>query len=49
MCDYAFNLECVELVSKKNYCREYVSKAKAISVSNIRKWVDFFKHLVKLD
>ena len=41
--DYTFKLECVELVIKKHYSKEYVSKAKGISKSNIRKWVDFYK------
>jgi len=41
--DYAFKLECVELVLRKHYSKEYVSKAKGISKSNIRKWVDFYK------
>lgn len=41
--DYTFKLECVELVIKKHYSKEYVSKAKGISESNIRKWVDFYK------
>lgn len=46
--DYTFKLECVELVLKTNYCNEYFSKAKAISISNIRKWVDFFLKFGKI-
>ena len=41
--DYAFKLECVELVLKKHYTDRYVSKLKAASRSNIRKWVNFYK------
>lgn len=41
--DYAFKLECVELVLKKHYSNEYVSKLKGLSESNIRKWVDYYK------
>ena len=41
--DYAFKLECVELVLKKYYSDQYVSKLKAVSRSNIGKWVSFYK------
>jgi transposase len=41
--DYAFKLECVELVLKKHYSDRYVSKLKGTSRSNIRKWVSFYK------
>lgn len=41
--DYAFKLECVELVLKKQYSNEYVSNLKGLNESNIRKWVNFFK------
>ena len=41
--DYAFKLECVELVLKKYYSDRYVSKLKETSRSNIRKWVSFYK------
>jgi transposase len=41
--DYAFKLECVELVLKKHYSNGYVSKLKDLDVSNIRKWVSFYK------
>ena len=41
--DYAFKLECVELVLKKHYSEEYVSKLKQIPRWNIRKWVSFYK------
>jgi transposase len=41
--DYAFKLECVELVLKKHYSKEAVSKLKGPDESNIRKWVSFYK------
>lgn len=41
--DYAFKLECVELVLKKHYSDVYVSKLKQIPRWNIRKWVSFYK------
>jgi len=41
--DYAFKLECVELVLKKHYSEAYVSKLKQIPRWNIRKWVSFYK------
>jgi len=41
--DYAFKLECVELVLKKHYSIEYVSKLRGLNESNIRKWVGFYK------
>jgi transposase len=41
--DYAFRLECVELVLKKKYSAEYVSKLKQTARWNIRKWVSFYK------
>ena len=41
--DYAFKLECVELVLKKHYSKGYVSKLKQISRSNLQKWVSFYK------
>jgi transposase len=41
--DYTFKLECVELVLKKHYSDEYVSKLKQIPRWNIRKWVSFYK------
>lgn len=41
--DYAFKLECVELVLKKHYTDGYVSKLKQIPRWNIRKWVSFYK------
>jgi transposase len=40
--DYAFKLECVELVLKKHYSDRYVSKLKQIPRWNIRKWVSFY-------
>lgn len=41
--DYAFKLECVELVLKEHYSDGYVSKLKQIPRWNIRKWVSFYK------
>jgi transposase len=41
--DYAFKLDCVELVLKKHYSNAYVSKLKGPNESNIRKWVSFYK------
>ena len=41
--DYAFKLECVELVLDKHYSKEYVSKLKGLDESNIRKWVSFYQ------
>ena len=41
--DYAFKLECLELVLKKHYSSQYVSKLKGLNESNIRKWVSFYK------
>lgn len=40
--DYAFKLECVELVLKKHYSDGYVSRLKQIPRWNIRKWVSFY-------
>lgn len=45
--DYAFKLECVELVLKKHYTECYVSKLKNIERTNIRKWVNFYKRYGK--
>ncbi len=41
--DYAFKLECVELVLKKHYSKKYVSRLKNLDESNIRKWVRFYE------
>ncbi|MDO8341103.1 MAG: transposase [Candidatus Woesebacteria bacterium] len=41
--DYAFKLECVELVLKKHYSDRYVSRLKGVSRSNICKWLSFYK------
>lgn len=41
--DYAFKLECVELVIKQHYSNQYVSKLKGLNESNIRKWVNLYK------
>ena len=40
--DYAFKLECVELVLKQHFTDGYVSKLKQIPRWNIRKWVSFY-------
>lgn len=45
--DYAFKLECLELVLKKHYSCESVSKEKGPNESNIRKWVGFYKQYGK--
>ncbi len=41
--DYAFKLECVELVLKKHYTNGYIYKLKGVDESNIRKWINFYK------
>jgi transposase len=41
--DYAFKLECVQLVLEDHYSCESVSKQKGPNKSNIRKWVEFYK------
>lgn len=41
--DYAFKLECVELVLKKHFSADYVSNLKGPDKSNIHKWVRFYK------
>jgi transposase len=41
--DYAFKLECVELVLKNYHSIVYVSKLKGLNESNIRKWVSVYK------
>ena len=41
--DYAFKLECVELVLRKHYSDTHISKLKQIPRSNLRKWVSFYK------
>ncbi|SEO88311.1 helix-turn-helix domain-containing protein, partial [Flavobacterium sp. fv08] len=46
--DYAFKLECVELVLNKHYSSEHVSKLKQTSRWNIRKWVSFYKTYGKI-
>lgn len=46
--DYAFKLECVELVLKKHYSTESVSKLKGPSKSNIRKWISFYQRYGKI-
>ena len=46
--DYAFKLECVELVLKKPLSIGYVSRLKGINKSTIRKWVTFYKEFGKI-
>ncbi|MBY0244698.1 MAG: transposase [Sphingobacteriaceae bacterium] len=41
--DYAFKLECVNLVLEKHYSCGMVSVQKGVEESNIRKWVGFYK------
>lgn len=41
--DYAFKLECVQLVLEKHHSYGFVSKQKGVEKSNIRKWVGFYK------
>jgi len=45
--DYAFKLECVELVINQHYSCESVSNKKGINESNIRKWVSFYREYGK--
>jgi len=40
--DYAFKLECVELVLKKHLSNVYVSQLKGVNESNIRQWLSFY-------
>jgi len=47
--DYAFKLECVELVLKKHASAVSVSKLKGSDESNIRKWVSFYKTFGKVN
>jgi len=46
--DYAFKLECVELVTNEHYSCASVSNKKDISESNIRKWVSFYREYGKV-
>lgn len=45
--NYAFKLECIELVLKKHHSILYVSKLKGVNESNIRKWVGFYNRYGK--
>jgi transposase len=45
--DYAFKLECVELVVNQHYSCEIVSNKSGISESNIRRWVSFYREYGK--
>ncbi len=46
--DYAFKLECVQLVLESHYSCESVSKEKGPNESNIRKWVGFYNQYGKI-
>jgi transposase len=46
--DYAFKLECVELVTNEHYSCASVSNKKETSESNIRKWVSFYREYGKV-
>jgi transposase len=46
--NYAFKLECVELVLKKHYSNADVSNLKGPDESDIRKWVQFYKSYGKI-
>ena len=46
--DYAFKLECVELVTNEHYSCVSVSNKKGTNASNIRKWVSFYKKYGKV-
>lgn len=45
--DYAFKLECIELVVNQHYSCEWVSKKTGISESNIRRWASFYREYGK--
>ena len=40
--DYAFKMECVELVNKQHYSFVSVAKRKGVNKFNIEKWVKFY-------
>ena len=40
--DYAFKLECVELVTNEHYSCVSVASKRSVSKSNIEKWVRFY-------
>jgi transposase len=46
--DYAFKLECVELVLKQHYSIKSVSSQKRLHESNIRKWVLLYRTYGKI-
>ena len=46
--DYAFKLECVNLVLEKHYSYEYVAIQRGLNESNIRKWVGFYMKYGKI-
>lgn len=41
--DYAFKLECVNLVLEKHHSCQYVAIQRGLNESNIRKWVSFYR------
>jgi transposase len=45
--DYAFKLECVELVVDQDHSSESAAMKKGISESNIRRWVSFYREFGK--
>lgn len=45
--DYAFKLECVQLVLENNLTAEYISKLKGLNESNLRKWINFYNEFGK--
>ena len=45
--DYAFKLECVELVVNQDHSSESAAIKKGISESNIRRWVSFYREFGK--
>lgn len=46
--DYAFKLECVNLVLEKHHSFEYVAIQRGLNESNIRKWVSFYRRYGKI-
>lgn len=46
--DYAFKLECVNLVLEKHQSCAYVAIQRGLNESNIRKWVSFYRRYGKI-
>ena len=46
--DYAFKLECVELVLGKHNSKRVVAKLKGVDEASIRKWIEFYQHYGKI-